>query len=628
MRNKIGKQKSTILNTKHQYLLMCFPAIFTLFLWWNPILKLSFVNWDDPTYITANESLKNLRWNELITQTFAGNFHPLTMISLGMDYWLAGLKPESFHRTNLILHVLNTLLFYILILNIFNKPYVAFAVSILFGVHPLHVESVAWISERKDVLYIFFWLSAAIAWIKFIDSNKATFYSLAIVLFILACLSKAMAVTWVPVMLILYYYRNKQIHKKLIFALTPFAIIAIITGIIAIYAQGEALNKMEIPFFDRFIILNYGLWFYIIKTFIPINLSAFYPYPDTIPMEWYNLPLLTGIAAILLYKYKNKYPFLALGILLFVSMIAPVIQLLPVGEAMVADRYSYGAALGLGLIPVGILYAIYTLKPQLKPILIALFLIWAAYLSWDSRNTISVWSNSITLYENVLKLYPDYSTGHVNMGNALRDKNDYAGAEKSYWKAIVADPNNDLPWNNLGILYSFKNQPYKSIFYYGKAAERRPDFPVNDYNIATAWFNMGKTNPARIAVEKSLKIDPNYPEALHLYGVILQQEKQFDKSIEILQKAITAQPNNERILTDLGNTFFFSGNTDLAISWFQKSIDLKPNHNPEAYNNLAYVFMNIGKQAEAIAHYKTAAAQGHAGAQQYIEQLKAAGQIQ
>lgn len=623
---KQQKTKATILT--YQNLLICIPAIFTLLLWWNPILKLNFVNWDDPTYITANESLKNLRWNELITKTFAGNFHPLTMVSLGLDYAISGLKPESFHRTNLILHALNTLLFSVLVLNILNKPYVAFAIALLFGIHPLHVESVAWISERKDVLYMSFWLSAAIVWLKYKAAENWTQYSLALTLFIFACLSKAMAVTWVPVMLILDYFQNNTFSKKSWLAITPFAIIAMITGIVAIYAQGEALNKTAIPFLERCIIVNYGFCFYIIKTFVPFDLSAFYPYPNTLPFAWYGLPILTGISAFLLYKFRNTYPFITQGVILYAIMILPVIQLLPVGEAMVADRYSYGAALGLCLIPVGILHAIYNRYPQLKHILTFLFFLWIALLAWQSRITISTWSDSINLYQNVLQLYPNYSTGHVNLGNALRDKNDYAAAEKSYWKAIAADPNNDLPWNNLGILYSFKNQPYKSIFYYGKAAERKPDFPVNDYNIATAWFNMGKINPARLAVEKSLKIDPDYPEALHLYGVILQQQKQFDKSIEILQKAISTQPHNERILTDLGNTYFFAGNTDQAIVWFRKSIGLKPNNNPEAYNNLAYVFMNTGNQAEAIENYKTAAAQGHPGAKQYIDQLKAAGQIQ
>lgn len=620
-----AKSKNNIDTTlKFQKIIVCIPALITLLLWWSPIHTLDFVNWDDPTYITANDALKNLRWKDLISLNFAGNYHPITMLSLGLDVTLSGLNPTGFHRTNLLLHVLNTLLIFIFIQGVFKNHVIAFSLSLLFGIHPLHVESVAWISERKDVLYLFFWLLAGIVWQQYKNLRKPALYLLTIILFTLACLSKAMAVTWVPIIFYLEYHRNPTKYLQTLKELIPFTIIAIFIGISAIFAQGDALNTIKIPLGEQLIIANYGFWFYIIQTLFPNSLSAFYPYPESIPLLWYACIALSGICIYALYTFRNRMPIVVWGTIAFVIIILPVLQIIPVGEAMVADRYSYAASVGLFLIPIGILHAVYSIHTSGKQLAIVLFCAWAGMLGWKSRNLIPVWQNSISLYTNVLKLYPNYSTGYVNLGNALRDRNDYAGAEKAYWRAIVANPENDLPWNNLGILNSFRNKPFHSILYYSKAAEKKPDFPVNDYNIATAWFNMGKLTEAKVAIEKSLTIDSLYPEALHLYGVILQQQKLYPASIQTLQKAANVKPYNERIITDMGNSYFFSGDTKNAVQCFEKSIAMQPSNNPEAYNNLAYMYMQMGNQNLAIENYKIAAQQGHAGARSYIEQLNAA----
>jgi len=592
----------------------------TLGIWWST-LQLGYVNWDDVSYLTENQDIKNLNMKALLTQFYAGNYHPLTMLSLALDYKFFGLNPEAFHRSNVLLHTLNSVLVFYLLHILFRSLPLALGTALLFSLHPLHVESVAWVAARKDVLYSAFWLLSAICWIRFSTHNKKIYYYLALVFFIFSCLSKAMAVTLVPILFIIEYLQNKTWSKKFILQSIPFIAIALVCGIFAFYAQGDAV-KLNTPYsiLERISLAAYGFWFYPFKTLFPFELSAFYPYPQSLSLWMYSLPVLTLIALFAGIKFTRDTK-LQFGLFAYLIIIFPVLQLIPVGEAWVADRYSYLASVGLFLIPVGFLLKITDNFTGLRKYIYIAGIIPLTGLAMLTLKRIKVWKNSITLYENVLSQYPQYSTGYVNYGNALRENGDWAGAEKAYWKAIVADDKNDLPWNNLGILYSYKNNLQRSIFYYQKAADRKPGFPVNDYNIATAWFNMGNLPKALEAVEKSLIADSLYPEALHLSGVIYQQLKQYPLSISRLEKAIQFKPYDQRMYSDLGNTYFFSGNTQAAVDWFQKSINLNPKANPEAYNNMAYVLFQQGKQKEALEMYKIAAKQGHAGARNYLQQL-------
>jgi tetratricopeptide (TPR) repeat protein len=320
-----------------------------------------------------------------------------------------------------------------------------------------------------------------------------------------------------------------------------------------------------------------------------------------------------------LYRYANQR--VLLGVLLYGVVLLPVAQVVPVGQALVADRYSYLPFIGLLLLLSALLQEIlrkFSLREnQLLLAMIPLCIV----LAWACRDRIQVWQNSITLYQDVLLQYPSYSTGYVNYGNALRDKGDWQKAEQAYWLGVYSDPKNDLPWNNLGILASFRKQPERAVYFYSRAAELKPGFPINQYNIATVWFNQGKPAQALPAVEEALKIDPNYGEALHLRGVLLQQLQRYDESIASLLQAMKQKPEEIQILNDLGTTYFYAQKIGEAEAAFQKSIALDPSNNPNAYNNIGFVLFNSGRQEEAIEMYRKAAAQGHPEAAAYLRQL-------
>lgn len=622
LRNQHPRNSVKRSNINHTPLLAAGVFLLTLIGWWS-CLKLDFVNWDDVSYLTANADVQNFRWKNLLTEFYAGNYHPLTMISLALEHSVAGLNPLSYHRTNVFLHALNSVLVFLLILKISRQNLLAIGTALFFSLHPLHVESVAWVAERKDLLYTFFWMLSALSWFNFIQKKSLSWAAISLSFFILSCLSKAMAVTLVPFLFLMeYMLKEKWEIRKQVYKI-PFVLIALMTGLYAVYAQGEAVKmSLDISFADRLVLVNYGFWFYILRTFIPGPLSAFYPYPDSVPVWMYILPLCTLVAAGLLWKFRNKDRYITGGMLAYVVILLPVSQILPVGQALTADRYSYLSSLGLYLAILALLIQGMEKLPSAKKIYPYIIALVCCILFFLTRERIRVWQNSLTLYEDVLLQFPGYSTGYVNYGNALRDKNEWNKAERAYMMAVYADPKNDLPWNNLGILASFRKQSLRSVYFYQEAAKRKPGFPVNDYNIATAWFNIGRIDKALPAVQKSLAIDPEYPEALHLYGVILQQMKKYPESIEQLNKAFSLKPDNMQILNDLGNSCFFQGNAGEAEKYFRKSIELKPEQNPDAYNNLAYVLFTTGRQSEAIEMYRKAAAQGHTAAQAYLKQIR------
>jgi tetratricopeptide (TPR) repeat protein len=618
---KSHKQLRSSYTTLPEWGIMACIALISLVVWW-PSLRLEFVNWDDVTYLTTNPAVQQFKLSELFTGFYAGNYHPLTMLSLALEHKIFGLTPMTYHRTNILLHALNAVLVFLLFRRLSLQKNLSLLLSLVFAIHPLRVESVAWVAERKDVLYVAFWLLAALAWLKYRNGQHSLWFWISLLAFLFSCLSKAMAVTLVPVLILLEYYQQRSIRMPSLLPLLPFLFLALATGILAIYAQGSAVGmKAEVSVPERLLFVMYGFWFYIWKTLLPFSLSAFYPYPDEIPVWWYALIPLTLLAILGVFKCKNR--MLTFGLAWYILVLLPVIQLLPVGQALVADRYSYLPVIGLLMIVAAGWMNLPEKTPGLEKdrLLFSLFIPLLVFFAWKTRDRILVWKNSITLYEDTLLKYPGYSTGYVNYGNALRDKGDWKKAERAYLLGVYADPDNDLPWNNLGILASFRKQPQKAVYYYEKAASLKPEYPVNYYNIATVWFNQGMPEKALPAAERALKADSLYPEALHLYGVLLQQLRRFPESEIWLNKAVGIKPDDMQILNDLGTTCFYQGKTQAAETAFRKSIQLNPGANPNAYNNLGFVLFNTGRQEEAIAMYQKAAAQGHAEAAAYLRQL-------
>lgn len=343
-------QKSKVKQNLNFFMVLFSIVVTTLV--YSHSLHNEFTNWDDQDYVTENIHLKELNKENILyhfTHFHMGNYHPFTMISLSLDY-KEPLNSKSFHVTNLILHLFNTILVFLFVFFLAKNNYIAFVTSLFFALHPMHVESVAWVSERKDLLYSFFFLIALCAYTQYIhsDKHKVKLYIFITLLFICSLLSKGQAVILPVVFLFIDYFSDRKLNSKVLLEKTPWLFLSIFFGIVAIFAQKSSnyIQSVEVlPIIDRVLFACYGTTAYLYKLIFPFNLSCFYPYPMRIagvyPIVLYILPLLILMLTLLVWKYFRKNKYVVFACLLFVTAISIILQLIPVGSALIADRYTY-----------------------------------------------------------------------------------------------------------------------------------------------------------------------------------------------------------------------------------------------------------------------------------------------
>lgn len=282
-----------------------------------------------------------------------GNYHPFTILTFAIEYYFFGLNETGYHTVNLLLHLMNAILVFRAVLLLGNKGGVALIAALFFGIHPLHVESVAWVSELKDLLYTFFFLASYIFYLKYIKGGHKKYYIMALFLFLASLLSKAMAVSLPVVFILTDYFKGRKINKSTLVDKIPFFFLAIAFGIVAILAQKSfgATDVDKFPFLQRILFACYGFISYLLKLLFPLNLSAYYPYPvnsgENIPIKYYiYLIVFAGLMAGVIFSLRFKKD-ISFGIGFFAITIFLVLQLFPVGETFMADRYSYVPSIGI-----------------------------------------------------------------------------------------------------------------------------------------------------------------------------------------------------------------------------------------------------------------------------------------
>jgi protein O-mannosyl-transferase len=525
-----------------------------------PVFKAGFTNWDDQMYIYENRFIKQLSFEQIrkfFTGYFVGNYHPFTMLSIAMDFYFAKLNPIWYHIHNLLLHLLNTLLLFWFIRLITKKQFVALFVALLFGIHTMHVESVAWIAERKDVLYTFYFLLSAVFYVKYysarIENKKYfSFYILSLLFFICSLFSKGQAVT-LPIVLLLTDYFLGRNFKKASACLDkiPFILLSLTFGIIALYAQKSAAAFPETPNYnliETLVLATYNIAVYLAKLIMPLNLSTFYPLPDKIGghlpvIYWLFVPVIFILFFAIIYWWKKNKP-LVFGLLFFLANIVLVLQLIPVGGARIADRYVYIASIGIFIIiALGFdwLRERYQFSNKLiYRLILFVFVCWIGLLCTLTLQRTKVWNNSLVLWTDVLHKFPGTQRALINRGNALFDLGRHQEAIKDYnivlaknptdvaayinrgrAKANIGDlqgaisdftictrlsPGDYLPYYNLGILYALTGNKVQSYTSFSGSIHANPEY-------AEAYFYR-----AQISVELGYKdqICSDYRTALNL----------------------------------------------------------------------------------------------------------------
>ena len=310
-----------------------------------PCLFNGFVNWDDNGYVVTNPTIQHLSLpgiTKLFTSTFVSSYVPLTMVSFAVEYHFSGTNPCPYHATNLVFHILNCILVLFFIYALSGNIVVAFITSLFFGIHPLRVESVAWIAERKDVLYGLFFLAALLTYIRSRESGRRAWYWTALAFFILSFLSKPAAVSF-PLVLLCYEYIKKGKPDRTVLAGTiPFFACAAVFTVVTLFSQHAAIIYGN-PVWFNILVACHGLIFYLEKTLVPVKLSFIYPYPvlNHIPFIFFVSPVIVAVCAGLVIFSRRYTRVVIFGTLFFLAAILPSLQLMPFGNFFAADRFTY-----------------------------------------------------------------------------------------------------------------------------------------------------------------------------------------------------------------------------------------------------------------------------------------------
>lgn len=560
MTKKVKHKYSTtaIAEKKFNKLLLLPLILITAVIYMKSLSNQFITTWDDHGYVSENPDIKTLHGDSIgytLKNTFSsyvlGNYHPITMLTYCIEYSKYGLNPKPYHVTNLIIHILNGLLVFYFIWLLTGQQWVAFITALLFAIHPMHVESVSWVSERKDVLYTFFSLATLCTYLFFLknEKRKQLFYVLTLVLFLLALLSKAMAVSIALVFFAVDYFLDRKINLKVILEKIPFIVLSLIFGIVAIGAQRSASaldGIVNYTFGDRILFSCYSLMTYLWKLFVPINLSCFYNYPEKgasgFPAVFYVTPIVMLLLAFIVYRSMRYGKDVMFGFIFFIVTIALVLQLLPVGDAIMADRSTYIPYIGLFFIIARFINNIienkYKKLTSLKtPVIIALavFCIICCYLTAQRS---MVWYDSISLWSDAIKKY---------------DK-----APKSF--------------NNRGLTYYEQKEYDKALADYNRTIQLRDDYPDAHYNRGVVYFTFKRYDEALEDYTIAIRQAPTFAKAYNNRGNIYHLKGQYKEAIEDYNKALEHSPTFGKVYCDRAGTYYTTGNYKAAMEDVQKAL--------------------------------------------------------
>jgi Flp pilus assembly protein TadD len=548
-------------------------ALLTITVYW-PATGHEFVNYDDPFYVTSNVHVQsgltreNIKW--AFNHPVVGNWHPLTMLSHMLDCQMYGLKPRGHHLTNILLHGLNTALVFLLLQSLTGTTWRSLMVAALFGLHPLHVESVAWVAERKDVLSTFFGLLCLLAYTRYAKAPKAQssksepegsvsfLYWAALIFFTLGLMSKPMLVTLPFLLLLLDFWPLERFCPGSVWPLIrekiPFLALAVVMSVVtyAVQQQTGMMHSLEsVPPGARLENALISYCRYLGKLFWPGNLAVFYPYPDHWPIH--QVLLAGGLLAdvsVFVFMQQTRRPYLLAGWLWFCGTLVPVIGLVQVGGQSMADRYTYIPSLGLFIV---VIWGIYELTRH-----------------WHYREMVLGGAGSLVI---------------ILCAAATRQQLGYwQDNEALYRHALAVTENNYLAHHNLGIALFNEGQIDEAIGQYREALRLKPDFAQAHYDLGAALAVKGRTAEAVGQFQEALEIKPDYAEAHSNLGIALAKEGQLDQAIGQFQGALRLQPDNAEFHYNLGAAFGMKGRMDEAIVQFQEALRLKPDYAAARYN--------------------------------------------
>ncbi|MGH9886528.1 MAG: tetratricopeptide repeat protein, partial [bacterium] len=529
-----------------------------------PVLSNGFVAWDDDKNFLDNTNYRGLGLAQLgwMWSTFhLGHYVPLSWMSLGLDYVLWGMNPVGYHLTNLILHAVNAVLVYHLARRLFGLAdpagqdgsvrdvWAAVAAALLFSIHPLRVESVAWATERRDVLSCLFFLSSILAYLRAVERGSRRDYLLGILAFACALLSKATAVTLPAVLLVLNVYPLKRVGgtigwtstaaRSVYREIAPFAALAAVAAAMTFVAL-QHLEQLTLG--AKLAVSAYSVAFYLLKTAVPTSLSPLYEMPSSV--EPFGATYLAAYAVVvalaaIVWTYRRRTPALAAAAVAFIVVLFPLLGLVQNGPQIAADRYTYYAAPALTILAAGVLARLSRARVAFLAASVAIAALGA--LTW--RQTM-VWHDSGSLWAQVLRVQPQSSIARNNEGNVLMREGRFAEAVEQYEQAVTLAPRYAEAHNNLGV----------------------------------ALARMGRTTEAVDQYRRALAIQPSYAQAQNNWGIVAVQQGNAEEAMEHYRLALAINPTSADAHTNWGNALVRLGRPAEAVPHYEEAVTLQPNH--------------------------------------------------
>jgi Flp pilus assembly protein TadD len=536
-----------------------------------------FLNYDDDEYVTGNVqvrgglTLRGFVW--AWTTFYAANWHPMTWLSHMTDVSLFGLDPGSHHLTSLVVHIVNTLLLFLLLEGMTGSAWPSAAVAAMFGVHPLHVESVVWIAERKDVLATFWGFAAMLAYTRYAARPTRPRYLAVFALFSLSLLSKPMLVT-LPVLLLLLDFwplrrwRSLPDLAPMVREKLPLLALSAASALVTILAQraGGALGTLaSFPWPARVANACVGYAAYLIEVVWPVGLAVFYPFPEGGP-AWWRAGLAAGAVAGATFaavRLRRRMPYLIAGWSWYMVALLPVIGLVQVGEHARADRYTYVPLVGIFVAVCWGLRELARDRPggEAAPrapvrVLGVSAVAVLAVLVVLTRQQVGYWRDSETLFEHALAVTRDNATAHLNLALALFEENRYQDASEHLLEAVRIRPGWEKARNNLGLALLRLGKPAEARPQLEEAVRLDPELPEAHSNLGMALAKLGRVDEAVAEFSRAIELDPAYPEAHYNRGTALALQQRWEEASRDLHRAIELRPDYADAHGNLASVLF------------------------------------------------------------------------
>jgi tetratricopeptide (TPR) repeat protein len=595
-----------------------------------------FIKFDDDEYVTNNPHVKSgLTLSGAIWAFVAmhsNNWHPLTWLSHMLDCELYGLNPGGHHLTNLLIHIVNTLLLFLVLKRMTGARWRSSFVAALFALHPLHVESVAWVAERKDVLSTFFWMLTMETYLRYVNYPRFHRYLLVLLCFTMGLMSKPMLVTLPFVLLLLDYWplgrfrfgqlrsdcnvstqkslnlsdqRSSALH--LVLEKTPFFVLSAVASILTFVAQQSGGTVKSLKFFPLETRIANALVSYVTyigKMVWPSRLGFFYPYPDRVPIwQITGAALLLVCVSVLVIHASHRRPYLGMGWLWYLGTLVPVIGLVQVGLQAMADRYTYVPLIGLFImIAWGIpdILKGWRHRKTVFAVSAGLLLSVLAIVTWAQ---VQCWQNSIRLYKHTLKVTSKNSLIHYDLGVVMLRQGRYSDAITHLSESLRIEPDDAEAHNNLGIALVRQGKIQEAMVHYAEALRIKPDDAGTHNNLGVALARQGKIQEAMVHYAEALRIKPDFAEAYGNIGNSLAQQGRIEEAIAHYNKCLQINPDFPDIHRNLGICLGERGRIEEAIAHYKEALRIKPNF-ADAHYSLALAYLMIGNRGAAMEEYE------------------------